>query len=50
MASGKKDERWKELCEAIARELDSERLMDLVKKLNRVLEKRENEQAHRKKK
>jgi hypothetical protein len=48
MTSGNKDERWKELCEAIMRELDSERLMDLVKKLNRVLEKREHERAHRK--
>jgi hypothetical protein len=40
MASSDNDE-WKQLCEAITREPDSKRLMDLVKKLNETLEKRE---------
>lgn len=41
MTSSKHDERWRELCEAIVQEPDSKRLMELVEKLNRVLEERE---------
>ena len=43
MTSNTQDERWKELCEAIVDEEDSNRLMELVNKLNRVLEERETE-------
>ena len=43
MTSSTQDERWKELCQAIVEESDSNRLMELVAKLNRVLEERENE-------
>ena len=38
--TGKHDERWRELCEAIVREPDSKRLMELVEKLTRELEER----------
>lgn len=41
MTSSTHDERWKELCQAIVEEPDSNRLMELVSKLNRVLEERE---------
>jgi hypothetical protein len=41
--SNSRDDRWKELCEAIMREVDSKRLMELVEKLNRTLEERERE-------
>ena len=41
MTGSKHDERWRELCEAIVREPDSKRLMELVDKLNQVLEDRE---------
>lgn len=41
MTSSTQDERWKELCQAIVEESDSNRLMELVSKLNRVLEERE---------
>jgi hypothetical protein len=34
----KHDERWRELCEAIMHEPDSKRLMELLEKLNRILE------------
>ena len=34
---------WKELCEAIMKEMDPEKLMDLVDQLNRTLEEREKE-------
>lgn len=37
------DDHWKDLCEAILREADSKRLMELVEKLNRTLEEREEE-------
>jgi hypothetical protein len=40
MSNSNSDE-WKELCEAITREPDSKRLMDLVQKLNETLERRE---------
>jgi len=43
MTSSTQDERWKELCQAIVEESDSNRLMELVAKLNRVLEERETE-------
>lgn len=43
MTSSKLDERWRELCEAIVQEPDSKRLMELVEKLNRILEEREQE-------
>jgi hypothetical protein len=43
MTSSTRDERWRELCEAIVDEEDSNRLMELVNKLNRVLEEREME-------
>ena len=42
MTTGTHDERWRELCEAIVDEPDSQRLMELVNKLNRVLEERES--------
>ena len=43
MTSSTHDERWKELCEAIVEEADSKRLMELVEKLNRVLDEREKQ-------
>jgi hypothetical protein len=43
MTSSTQEERWKELCQAIVEEPDSNRLMELVHKLNRVLEEREIE-------
>ena len=43
MTSSTRDERWKELCAAIVDEPDSKKLMELVEKLNRVLEEREKE-------
>ena len=43
MTSSTHDERWKELCEAIVEEPDSKRLMELVEKLNHVLDDRERE-------
>ncbi len=41
------DDHWKDLCEAILREADSKRLMELVEKLNRTLEEREEESDSR---
>lgn len=43
MTSSTQDERWRELCQAIVEESDSNRLMELVNKLNRVLEERETQ-------
>jgi hypothetical protein len=43
MSGNKRDDRWRELCEAIVQEPDSKRLMELVEKLNRLLEQREQE-------
>lgn len=43
MTSSTHDERWKELCAAIVDEPDSKKLMELVDKLNRVLEEREKQ-------
>ena len=42
MTTGKRDDDWRELCEAIMREPDSKRLLELVRQLNELLEKREN--------
>ena len=42
MTSAIEDEHWKKLCQAIVEESDSNRLMELVGKLTRVLEAREN--------
>jgi hypothetical protein len=41
MTGNSHDERWRELCEAIVQEPDSKRLMELVEKLNQVLDERE---------
>ena len=41
MSSSTQDERWKQLCQAIVEECDSNRLMELVNQLNRVLEEKE---------
>jgi hypothetical protein len=38
---GPNKERWKELCEQAAVEQDSEKLMDLIKEINRLLEEKE---------
>ena len=43
MTSNKHDQHWRELCEAIVQEPDSKRLMELVEKLNEILEEREEE-------
>jgi len=43
MSSSTHDERWKDLCQAIVEESDSNRLMELVNKLNCLLEDRESE-------
>ena len=37
---------WRELCEAIMKETDPEQLMNLVDRLNMVLEQREVELRH----
>jgi hypothetical protein len=42
MITSKRDDDWRELCEAIMREPDSKRLLELVRKLNELLEEREN--------
>jgi hypothetical protein len=47
MTSSTQDERWKELCQAIVEESDSNRLMELVHTLNRVLEDRESKLQRR---
>ena len=41
MMTSNHDERWRELCEAIVEEADSKRLMELIEKLNQILEERE---------
>ena len=43
MTGNNHDERWRELCEAIVQEPDSKRLMELVEKLNHVLDEREKD-------
>lgn len=47
MTSSTQDERWKELCQAIVEESDSNRLMELVSKLTSVLEERETKRRSR---
>lgn len=47
MTSSTQEERWRELCEAIVEEADSKRLLELVDKLNRILEEREIEVRRR---
>ncbi len=42
MSTSTHDERWRELCAAIVDEPNSQRLMELVNKLNRILEERES--------
>jgi hypothetical protein len=42
MTSNKPNDDWRELCEAIMREPDSKRLLELVRQLNELLEEREN--------
>lgn len=37
------DSTWKELCEAIMRETDAQKLLALVEELNRILDEREKE-------
>lgn len=39
---GEKKERWMELCEQIADEQDSKKMIELVKELNRLLGEKEN--------
>jgi hypothetical protein len=39
-----KDENWRELCEAASREHDPQKLLELIKALNDVLEQREKEE------
>jgi hypothetical protein len=43
---GAKGERWRLLCEQAAKEQDSERLMELVKEINELLEKKQNRLTH----
>jgi hypothetical protein len=43
MTGNKHEEHWRELCEAIVQEPDSKRLMELVEKLNQILEKRDGQ-------
>lgn len=38
---GEKRERWEELCKLAADEQDPERLMELIAKINRILEEKE---------
>jgi hypothetical protein len=45
MTGNKHDDRWRELCEAILREPDSKRLMELVEKLSEELEERDKKVA-----
>jgi len=43
MANIENDPKLRELCERASKEFDHERLMDLVKQINELLEKREQE-------
>jgi hypothetical protein len=45
MTGNQHEQRCRELCEAIAEEPDSRRLMDLLEALNRLLEERERERT-----
>jgi hypothetical protein len=42
MMKGEKRERWMELCQQAAVEQNSEKLMELVKEINRLLEEKED--------
>ncbi len=47
---GENEERWRKLCEAAAKEQDSERLLELVRQINQMLgdkERRLKGQANR---
>ena len=41
------EERWRKLCEQAAKELDPEKLLQLVKEINAILEAKEKEKASR---
>jgi len=43
---GANKERWWILCEQAAKEQDSERLMELVKEINELLEKKQDRLGH----
>jgi hypothetical protein len=47
MTSHNHNDRWRDLCDAIMREPDSARLMELVEKLNQILEECEEEVRRR---
>ena len=38
---GENEEHWRKLCEAAAKEQDSERLLELVRQINQMLEDKE---------
>ncbi len=38
---GKNEERWRKLCEAAAKEQDSDRLLELVRQINQMLDDKE---------
>ena len=38
---GENEERWRKLCEAAAKEQDSERLLELVRQINQMLDDKE---------
>ena len=38
---GENEERWRKLCEAAAKEQDSERMLDLVRQINQMLDEKE---------
>ena len=38
---GENEERWRKLCEAAAKEQDSDRLLELVRQINQMLEEKE---------
>jgi len=38
---GENEERWRRLCEAAAKEQDSDRLLELVRQINQMLEDKE---------
>ncbi len=37
------DQEWRELCERASKEMDPDKLMDIIKRLNDVLERRERQ-------
>ena len=38
---GENEERWRKLCEAAAKEQDSDRLLELVRQINQMLQEKE---------